>query len=709
MPLALAHQSITLSLPFRLQLHSRTTQEALNLEEDSSDSNMLNSFQINNFDDDEPSWDPPDMPPTHSYETPQQHVVTSTIVSGQFEIDESQAALAHHSAMDHCGFLPKPEKQPDLQDENFKMDTDDQSAHSYTLDSSSENSTPKFDGGNVTSGTGSEQELSAPPICLRSVLESRRCGQVVKQITNKVVRHARFNKVLREQDLWCIDCKLMPVLPVTGKCGHTRCTKCIKGNGHCPCGEPQPENLHVNTLIQELTAKILLHNKTLGYDSPRFSHMPTPSTSTDSRVNKSYVLWRKSKRNRHILKALLNSSLKTKDRKISFSPSILIPLQIRYQFARKLFTMGRYRDAAPHLAHIAASSESYARQARVLLTQAIAVLIQNRNGRRLTRVLFRAVRKEAASSWLKSSDINCVLCCSTLVDPVTTPCGHTYCRTCVERSMDYNIKCALCLRPLNDFDLSTTGGTIFIRAMLASVGALRPPPPPDPNVMPIFICTVAYPSIPCPLFIFDPRYRLMVRRVLESETRKFGMVACERNGGGSEYGTILQVCDCIHMEDGRSILSTVGVSRFRVLETGVRDGYDIARVQVITDLIPEDSIQICDLRVTAVHICYKALSWLNSMHETVYSEIVSAFGNMPQMDETWWRTPDGPAWLWWLIAILPLRTEIKVLILSTRCLMKRLTAVSRTLEAIDQIAATTEAHFGFRRSLNHTEHWVQRG
>lgn len=51
-------------------------------------------------------------------------------------------------------------------------------------------------------------------------------------------------------------------------------------------------------------------------------------------VNKSYVLWRKSKRNRHILKALLNSSLKTKDRKISFSPSILIPLQVRkYNYA----------------------------------------------------------------------------------------------------------------------------------------------------------------------------------------------------------------------------------------------------------------------------------------------------------------------------------------------------------------------------------------
>jgi hypothetical protein len=29
--------------------------------------------------------------------------------------------------------------------------------------------------------------------------------------------------------------------------------------------------------------------------------------------------------------------------------------------------------------------------------------------------------------------------------------------------------------------------------------------------VPIFICTNAFPSVPCPLFIYEPRYRLMVR------------------------------------------------------------------------------------------------------------------------------------------------------------------------------------------------------
>jgi len=41
--------------------------------------------------------------------------------------------------------------------------------------------------------------------------------------------------------------------------------------------------------------------------------------------------------------------------------------------------------------------------------------------------------------------------------------------------------------------------------------------------IPIFVCTLAYPKIPCPLHIFEPRYRLMIRRCMESGVRKFGM------------------------------------------------------------------------------------------------------------------------------------------------------------------------------------------
>lgn len=46
-------------------------------------------------------------------------------------------------------------------------------------------------------------------------------------------------------------------------------------------------------------------------------------------------------------------------------------------------------------------------------------------------------------------------------------------------------------------------------------------------------------------------------------------MAAAAPGGGvqsfASYGTLLEVRDAVHLRDGRSILTTVGVRRFRVL------------------------------------------------------------------------------------------------------------------------------------------------
>lgn len=42
----------------------------------------------------------------------------------------------------------------------------------------------------------------------------------------------------------------------------------------------------------------------------------------------------------------------------------------------------------------------------------------------------------------------------------------------------------------------------------------------------VFICTTSFPCVACPLFVYEPRYRLMVRRCVESGVRQFGISAC---------------------------------------------------------------------------------------------------------------------------------------------------------------------------------------
>lgn len=72
-----------------------------------------------------------------------------------------------------------------------------------------------------------------------------------------------------------------------------------------------------------------------------------------------------------------------------------------------------------------------------------------------------------------------------------------------------------------------------------------------------------------------------------------------------------------------------------------------------------------DLKMYASQIMLKAILWLSQLSTKVLSDIENAFGTLPtsydeEDNEEWWESSDGPAWLWWLVAVLPLRTEIKV-------------------------------------------------
>lgn len=45
--------------------------------------------------------------------------------------------------------------------------------------------------------------------------------------------------------------------------------------------------------------------------------------------------------------------------------------------------------------------------------------------------------------------------------------------------------------------------------------------------IPIFVCTMSFPGVACPLHVFEPRYRLMIRQCQEAGTRRFGMCVYE--------------------------------------------------------------------------------------------------------------------------------------------------------------------------------------
>lgn len=47
----------------------------------------------------------------------------------------------------------------------------------------------------------------------------------------------------------------------------------------------------------------------------------------------------------------------------------------------------------------------------------------------------------------------------------------------------------------------------------------------DNTYLPVFVCTNAFPLVSCPLHVFEPRYRLMIRRCIDSGMRRFAMIS----------------------------------------------------------------------------------------------------------------------------------------------------------------------------------------
>jgi Lon protease-like protein len=105
--------------------------------------------------------------------------------------------------------------------------------------------------------------------------------------------------------------------------------------------------------------------------------------------------------------------------------------------------------------------------------------------------------------------------------------------------------------------------------------------------------------MPTILHVFEPRYRLMIRRCVESSSPRFGMVlparaGTEGIGGMSEYGTLLEIQSVQLLPDGRSMVETIGISRFKLLEKGSLDGYTVGRIESWVKLISSHEVPDAD-------------------------------------------------------------------------------------------------------------------
>ncbi|KAL2768262.1 LON peptidase N-terminal domain and RING finger protein 3 isoform 1 [Daubentonia madagascariensis] len=295
-----------------------------------------------------------------------------------------------------------------------------------------------------------------------------------------------------------------------------------------------------------------------------------------------------------------------------------------------------------------------------------------------------------------ASDLECSLCMRLFYEPVTTPCGHTFCLKCLERCLDHNAKCPLCKDGLSQCLASRKySKNVIMEELIAKFlpeelkerrrlyeEEMEELSNLNKNV-PIFVCTMAYPTVPCPLHIFEPCYRLMIRRCIETGTRQFGMCLGDPVKGFAEYGCILEIRNVQFFADGRSVVDSIGRRRFKVLHQGQRDGYNTADIEYIEDqkVQGEDCAELMGL-----HNCVyeQASSWFHSLKSSLKNRILNHFGPMPEKDADPQINPNGPAWCWWTLAVLPLESRAQLPFLAMRSLKDRLNGIRRVLAFISR-------------------------
>lgn len=314
------------------------------------------------------------------------------------------------------------------------------------------------------------------------------------------------------------------------------------------------------------------------------------------------------------------------------------------------------------------------------------------------------------------NELECQVCYALMLDPLTTTCGHTFCRKCVARVLDHSRLCPICrrtllIRPGVQTEASNRTLSQLLAKLCPEHVASRLKAAAQEELamqgnqnMPLFVCTLAYPSMPTFLHVFEPRYRLMIRRAIDSGDRKFGMMMYNRRGqrqgphGVTQfmlYGTLLHIVSVEMLPDGRSLVETRGLSRFRVNEWGMLDGYIVGNVERLDDvsLAEEEEREIADT-TSPTPSSNDLVAQLNRMSTKDLLEVGTNFvakmraSSAPWLHErviaAYGQPPNDPALFpYWFASILPISDDEKYNLIPTTSVRERLKITAQWVRRIE--------------------------
>lgn len=305
-----------------------------------------------------------------------------------------------------------------------------------------------------------------------------------------------------------------------------------------------------------------------------------------------------------------------------------------------------------------------------------------------------AAEKTKAAVTTLAEDFECVLCLKLLHEPVTTPCGHTFCKSCLFRAMDHGANCPLCRAVIHivpnhpvSVTLQSVIKKLFPEEYAQRAEEVRLENQQDETCLPLFpLNSVIFPNTRFPMHIFEPRYRLMIRRCMAG-AKMFGLINIKRDPSGTSWvpydvGCTLEISKLTLLPDGRSYIETKGTKRFRIMEKWEQDGYMVGKVQWIDDEeIPEDlgeELEEFRRNVEEARSLLSSILAIGFQNETVQRMLAQA-GDIPSGDKDF---------SFWLSSLLPVNNDTKQELLEMQSTPARyarvVTLIRRVLEALER-------------------------
>jgi hypothetical protein len=324
--------------------------------------------------------------------------------------------------------------------------------------------------------------------------------------------------------------------------------------------------------------------------------------------------------------------------------------------------------------------------------------------------------------------VDCQVCYNLLLDPVTTPCGHTLCRICLTRTLDHSLHCPVCRRGLglppsllghpSNKTLTSLLDALCPQSVASRRQAIAEEETGGEGALntPLFVCALGFPNTPTFLRIFEPRYRLMIRRCMEGN-REFGMLMYNRYSEpqgdlGSvhfyQYGTMMHIVHKQMLPDGTSLIECRGAYRFRVLAHGLHDGYSVGKVERLDDVSTAEEERLEALETSTpqlpilpptvsgipAHTPESAEAHFNRMPTRELLEIGSSFIERMRARSANWlqqrvldthgQPPSDPALFpFWFASVLPISDEEKYKLLPTTTVRQRLKITAEWIRRIE--------------------------